>query len=336
MKKSKIILPALGLLLLSTTASVTGTVAWFTSVSTVNSGLSSFAVKRVGGNLALEVKTAADNSGNTVYGVGTQLSGDSVIYAANSFLTHGSYNHLNHKVGKPSNGAASAFTTFADSTADAATGSGENITPSPWCIEGADSNKYYYAVTWTYIFTYTYGSDETNVNLYFDVDSTITPTVADNSKALQTYKGFRMAFVSGSALGEDDLRNVVWAKNQTAANCKYIQDNTTVSITNDVPTYTNAGAYTPTSSNYDLIDSTNNNLTQIGESSTGAATRADYLGQFNRADAADVDDTIYVKVVAWYEGTDENVVNAASLDTVAAALSFYTRTAAAADTEHDV
>ena len=42
MKKSKIIVPALGLLLLSTAASVSGTVAWFTANRTYNTTISSF------------------------------------------------------------------------------------------------------------------------------------------------------------------------------------------------------------------------------------------------------------------------------------------------------
>lgn len=328
MKKTKIILPALGLLLLSTAASVTGTVAWFTSVSTVNSGLNSFAVKRVGGNLAIAIKTAADGA---TYGVGTALSqsGDSVVYASQTYLTHGSYDHVNHLVGKPTNGAASEFTTFADSTADSGT--------SPWCVAGADGNKYYYAVTWTLIFTYTYGSDEAQVNLYFDsAASTVTRTNSDAGD-LQTYKGFRLAFVSGKVAGASsstDLlgRNVVWAKNQTYDKCKFIDADTTI----DNGTYTSAGAYgtaNSTASATDLIDSTG--MTAISESSTGSATRTDYLGQFSRS-GSETEDIIYVKVVAWYEGTDENVVNAATLDTVASAMTFYTRTAEAADASHAV
>ena len=76
-------------------------------------------------------------------------------------------------------------------------------------------------------------------------------------------------------------------------------------------------------------------MTAISESTTGSATRTDYLGQFSRSNS-EAEDIIYVKVVAWYEGTDPNVVNAATLDTVASAMTFYTRTAAAADSSHSV
>ena len=50
MKKTKIVIPALGLLLLSTAASVTGTVAWFSSINTVTA--STMTIKAtVGANL---------------------------------------------------------------------------------------------------------------------------------------------------------------------------------------------------------------------------------------------------------------------------------------------
>lgn len=68
MKKTKIIVPALGLLLLGTAASVTGTVAWFSINSTVT--VSGMRVQtKVGNNLQI----AADNTNNSsdaVYGNG--------------------------------------------------------------------------------------------------------------------------------------------------------------------------------------------------------------------------------------------------------------------------
>ncbi len=58
MKKTKVIIPALGILLLSTAASVTGTVAWFTTNNTVSA--SSMAVKAVvNGNLNIVKGSAA-------------------------------------------------------------------------------------------------------------------------------------------------------------------------------------------------------------------------------------------------------------------------------------
>ena len=75
MKKTKIIVPALGLLLLSTAASVTGTVAWFSANATVSA--SSLQIKaNVDANLFIEngIVAAVDSVTHTT----TTLSGDGV------------------------------------------------------------------------------------------------------------------------------------------------------------------------------------------------------------------------------------------------------------------
>ena len=66
MKKSKIIAPALGVLILSTAASISGTVAWFTANNSVQ--VTGMSVKtRVGSNLLIaDISTA--NASDDVYG----------------------------------------------------------------------------------------------------------------------------------------------------------------------------------------------------------------------------------------------------------------------------
>ena len=83
MKKSKIIVPALAILVLSTAASITGTVAWFTAQNTFNTQVGEFAVVRTNGDLRV-VQTA---------GIGTSKSGDDIVVASNSKLTDGSFDH---------------------------------------------------------------------------------------------------------------------------------------------------------------------------------------------------------------------------------------------------
>ena len=60
MKKTKVIIPALGLLLLSTAASVTGTVAWFSANATVTA--SGMQVTAVSDNFFLEISTTQDGA----------------------------------------------------------------------------------------------------------------------------------------------------------------------------------------------------------------------------------------------------------------------------------
>lgn len=312
MKKSKIIIPALGMLLLSTAASVSGTVAWFTTVSTAQAEITSFAVRKLGGDLDYEVTA----------GTGTKKVTDSDPKSAITLagdqpaLCDSSYDHL-ALLDYKANSSATSFTALA---AD----------ESNWSVNGTDADDNpmvtYYAVSWSYTFTYTFGGDTTPVNLYLDSQgSTVTPTKnkdAADGHTEQTYKGFRIAFINSAA-----SRKVVWAKNQAAAQCKFIDSDTTVAYsgTPATATYTNNGVYTNANSGSaagDLLDSTG--LAPLAESAIGVATRTDYLGQFTAAT-----NTITVKCVAWFEGTDPNVINESEMDTVAAALNFYTRATAA-------
>lgn len=76
MKKSKIIIPALAVLTLSTAAAVSGTVAWFTASRTANVGVTSTVINPEG---ELQVKTVA--------GKATAISGNAgIVMATNSAL----------------------------------------------------------------------------------------------------------------------------------------------------------------------------------------------------------------------------------------------------------
>lgn len=83
MKKSKVIIPALGVLILSTAASVTGTVAWFTANRTATITAGEFAVVNTNDNLAVTLGA----------GVATAKASDTSIANSGS-LTDGSFNHL--------------------------------------------------------------------------------------------------------------------------------------------------------------------------------------------------------------------------------------------------
>lgn len=307
MKKSKIIIPALGMLILSTAASVTGTVAWFTTVSSATANITSFAVRKLGGDLDYVVAAGTGTEKVTPSDPKSsiQLTGD------NPALCDASYDHVNNVLYKANSNATSFSSAGAESV-------------SNWGVEGKDASNNdiitYYAVTWTYTFTYTFGGAGEAVNLYFDSQaSEITPTTitaAAGSQTEQTYKGFRIAFICGS-------RKVVWAGEQASGNCKYITSGTTISYPGGVPTYSGAGTYSNVNSDSatgDLLDSTG--VAIVAENSNGSAARADYLGQFTTGTGNNV---LTVKCVAWYEGTDPNVVNGSEMDRVAASLGFYTR-----------
>ncbi len=303
MKKSKIIIPALGMLLLSTAASVTGTVAWFTSVQTASASTTSFAVRKVGGELALVIKTAADGS---QYGTGTAKSGDAVtLTGTNPALCDASYDHVTAKKIYKANSSATSFSTLA--------------AESNWVVNGTDSNGdpmvTYYAVSWTFEFTYTFGGDTSDVNLYFDVANALLQgtqvTAATGSHTETTYKGFRIAFIT-------DSRTVVWAGGRDNADVDDLYYQTGTGTANKA-NYLDANSSTDQGT---LITGDRNNidLAAVAEDSTGSDDRADYIGTFTSAAS-----TLSVKCIAWYEGNDENVVNGARMDTTTATMAFYTR-----------
>ena len=323
MKKSKIIIPALGMLLLSTAASVTGTVAWFTSMQTGQAQITSFAVTKTGGSLATEF----------VAGVGTELTGTSPNYTGvalkgysttsdatdDVMLTHGSYNHATNSAYIPDD-SLTRFTPVAEPTS----GNGYQ-----WTVDGTESvaGKVYYAVSWTINFKYTYSSDHKDVYLYFDGSISGTPapsstfTHATNtagSGSENTYKGFRLAMVNGST-------RVIWAPGTSTAGDEQYQSNTTAGDTKS--SYGATNAYDASGS---LIDAAGYAHCKAGQLPNNPTQRADYIGTFTFASATNNVATISVKCVAWFEGNDSNVVDSASLDQVSATMGFYTRIAAAA------
>ncbi len=322
MKKSKIIIPALGMLLLSTAASVTGTVAWFTSMQTGSAEITSFAVTKTGGTLQTEL----------VVGNGTELNGSATegsivlkgtsttdVATDDAILTHGSYDHTSDSIWKP-NDALDTFTQAARPTSG---------TGYQWTVDGTSTaaGNIYYAVSWTINFNYTFSADTRNVYLFFDgsvgsgSSSTFTYTKADGTAVatgndvLNTYKGFRLAMVG--------TKKVIWAPGtSTVADEQYQSGSTKSSVT----AYGTHNTYVSTGS---LIDAAGYANAKSGTLNT-PTERADYLGtfQYSNANSTTKVCTLTVVCVAWYEGNDSNVVDTAELDKVSAALGFYTRIAA--------
>ena len=308
MKKSRIIIPALGMLLLSTAASVSGTVAWFTSMQTGTADISSFAVTKTGGNLTVEQEA----------GAGTALSGEAIVLGTNVNLTHGSYDHVNDIAYYP-NDIASACTAVARPTASA--------DYNNWALPGTE-DKVFFAVSWTINFKFEWGTSSNDVYLYFDgtvgtgATSTFTPkTLADGtptSSNLATYHGFRLAMIGTG--------KVIWAPGTDVVADEVYQTGTAIDsqgIYASSGTATTPNTYVSTGS---IIDKTG--LDADKSSPTPSTARADYLATFSRS-GSEATTEVSVVCVAWFEGNDDNVVDEAELDKVTATLGFYTRVAAA-------
>lgn len=306
MKKTKIIVPALGLLLLSTAASISGTVAWFTAQRTFSHVTDQFEVKKLDGALACTVTagvgTYVATSTTTVLakesaeGDVTSLTDASFDHGTTPTLYTDNEDNTDEATGIANPGADGNAYKAVDTLANA------ESTHSKWLATG----HIYYAFTWNLEFSYTFGSDTSSVNVFFNpttAASFLTRTQVTAGTGEST-TAFRIAFIASS--GE----KCVWAPNST---CNY--------YTTGVDTRSEyAASGILMNSTYcagaTLVASGTANATQIA--------KTEYLGTI-----ASGGSNLTVKCIAWYEGNDPALVNGVSMDKVAATMAFYSRTVGA-------
>ena len=144
MKKSKVIVPALGILMLSTAASISGSVAWFTAVRNFSANVGNFAVVKTVGDLKCSFTGfVGTTEGGAEGGYYKTLSVD-----ANTVLTDASFDHSDLKVAYPTD---STGTKFAEHTA---LGFSSKTTDEASVFRGTDKsgNKIYSALSLTMTF----------------------------------------------------------------------------------------------------------------------------------------------------------------------------------------
>ena len=300
MKKSKIIVPALGILLLSTAASVSGTVAWFTANRTYNASAGNFSVVSTGDNLNCTMAG----------GLGTQVnaSDDTVIELANNAykLTDASFDHLTEKFIIPDASGTKVDRSIAlGSAVLGASNTSNNL---------FRTDNVYSAFTWEMDFSVAFSSSSTkNVGLYLDLAN----SSFDGGGSPTTAKGFRMAFIPN---GSANAVKRVWADLETAAKSTYIAGDTAA----ETP-FAGTGAVTPSAYvSPALIDSAD--ATALPADGSATETTTNYLGKFICAAGTTVH--LQYKVVVWYEGSDENITNTSAstvYDTVSTSLAFAIR-----------
>lgn len=309
-KKSLIIAPALGVLLLASVGSVSGTVAWFSSVSQFDTSISQFAVTQLDGNLDCVMTPIAAKG--TVAGA----SDNTVAVKANAKMTHASYDHVTQKLFTVSSENANGYREVTDN----------------W-VARSSSPEVYWAVSWQMTFSYDFG-EETKANLFLDTTASVVRLSATaDSAAKETIKGFRIAFVglaagaSGSATttGSTTVTRI-WANQQASASCKYF-DNTTVAAAISAGTY-NAGTYMAegtggTAYASGIVNGSDNKVARPAEGTTTTIGGENYLGQFLKNGSTQ--QKLDFVCVAWFEGLDVNVMTGARMDSLIASMKFYTR-----------
>ncbi len=303
-KKSLLVVPALGVLMLAAAGSVGGTVAWFSSVSTFNTRVSSFGVGRLEGNLSCEVAAANGTvaNGTNAVAVGKQSIGD-------AFLTHGSVNHT---------AADGAVWTLDGSSSSVA----YKAVSSPWLYSTSllGGKYWYHAVSWTMSFEYKYGADITATKLYLSSACEITAEKVNSGDTENTFSeftklGFRIAFIANGSDSTGTLAPMVWApfvESATASAEGAYSGYTYVTGTSATASYT--------TSNFAYGEAS---FGTYASPATGTTPQVGYLGTFGTG-TANTSKTLNYTCIAWFEGTDANIVDDALMQKVTASLVFYT------------
>lgn len=319
MKKSKVIVPALAMIGLSSVASITGSVAWFTAQRTGRITTQDFVVTKVDGDLTLALTdgagTSCTDSGLT-HTVGV-ISGAKSKDVSFNPTSHQLYNAIDNATAFETIGNTSSYD---DAQAD-----------HPYLLSGTT----YYAFTWKVTISMNdTGLATSAMNVFFDyrtydsvnnVGSKMEASLQDgqSDQDKDTSKGFRIALISTS-------KTIVYAGLGTAAELKAIGEVETVLAEHAYGTApVNSGFSYFASDKYALgsvpaATATAKASYQVAKDSDAQGTqtaREDYLGSLVNTNATTR--TMDVWCVAWYEGTDSNVVNGATMEKVQASIGFY-------------
>ena len=350
MKKSKVIIPAMALLLFSTAASVTGTVAWFSSTRAFSTSANTFTVKEVEGGLNAVV---AGGVATTAYAEDDSTAVDYASTAkkiksnTNCYLTHGSFNP-DISTGNASKRQAwiidrepasdAAYYTSKGTLAEAEDTSDATHNWIDYTDTTTGSNAFYYvAFSWTIKFSYEFNAEAEDVGLYFDYGaSKLTVTPGSESSAYSTALGFRIAFMplvdaAGGANAAKDGKTCIWAVGTPAENNrKHVvgssrEDGVDSYDANSYIAGNNSSVSAP-----DTIywNNTYERAADANASANPAAAKAANKARPERLCTLTKNNNgnqVWVKCVAWFEGMDVNVVSGSRMDTIKANMSFYAR-----------
>lgn len=283
MKKSKVIIPALGILSLSTAAAVTGTVAWFTAARVKSFAMSGITAVNPESGLTI----ALENINNT------KVTGaDGTFDVAHSPLRDGSVDVANGKVYGSILGDDGEVTGYKDVTALVpATSSGTDHYYAGNVKVGSENKDIFYATEFKASFGLSRDGGYT-YNLFFDAEHSTVSTPTEGSGEISVLRGLRIGMKAGSEW-------FVWAPLTKDSDVKYVNSAVAAGATDEQLT---AGLTTLTDAN--LIKGAGAALPTTEIVSDGdAATRVEYLGQPKLATKLDV--TIYT----WFEGSDSAVIN---------------------------
>ena len=278
MKKSKIIVPALAVLCLSTAAAVSGTVAWFTADREASFTVNSTVINPEG-DMKVEltagfgtevitdssvVKMSKIQVGDTSYPVALRDASVDIFSVAGSMTAY--------RALIDGNGNAFDEVTSADV-----------VTAKTVAAEGETGTTYsvVYFVQWQATFTMPDKATTEKFDIFFNA--------RDSKNNAATTKAIDAAYRVGMYTAD---HQVVWAPQRTNTAINYVDSDTAGSYAEGTGTYSLSGAGVTTSAAVNKIDNSNK---------TNAQASNLYLGQVTGG----TEGGLTVNFVAWYEGLDE-------------------------------
>lgn len=295
-KKSKfVILPALATLVLTSVATVTGTAAWFSASRSVIANAGDFVAKNLSGNFTIQATGGVGTTATEDEGV----TNSRVTVNANTVMTDASYDiHSDVLYTKVLGDDAVTGYKVIGTTGKYATLNPTNLKAGSY-TETSTTKVVFYALTWSYTFTYEFKDTTKTMDLFLD-SAGASFTKATGGTLTDSGKGFRIGFIG-------DKKTILSADNET---------------THVTGTTTTADDYSKEDVKY--LGVTSQKAGDVADESN--KSRDDYLGTFKPT----TDGTsITLNVIAWFEGTDKNVVNEKDLEAVTCTFGFYAREGAA-------
>ena len=297
LKKSAVVIPALARIAVTAAASVSGTVAWFTAAKTVTATAGSF--------------QASYNDGNLSVTAGGWM-------ATTNMLGSGSLNQTILSIPDGKDVTVTEGVTFTDASYDLVTDTlysdkvkDDGLDPDEFESKGTSAkdnnqwvsdaaNKVVYGVVWNYTFTYKFGADIAN-----KYDLMFSPSKSSLTDSTDTGAGLRIALVGKDFDNGTNKNAVVFANKNYDTDAKQHISGI-------------GGEKTDYSSLY--IASGSSDVT-LDDKEVSHKNKQGYLGTFVPT-TANNDVTMDVRVVAWFEGTDNHVVSTQTLNNVSATLGF--------------
>lgn len=296
-KKSKfVILPALATLVLTGVASVTGTVTWFTANRAVSATSSSFQANNLTGGFTIK---ATGTSGLTSSDAGNATTSN-VFVDSNALLADASYNISSDKLFTKILEDDGTIKSYKEIGAyNALNSSAPNLAGKTKV--GENEKNVFYALTWSYTFTFNGTDQSKNTDLFIDTKSAQFTYTADPNKTADAAIAFRIGFIGNA----NSNAKIVLGNNDT---------NSYVSSTSATANYSN---------NYIKAGSFGTGVSALTTDNGDNTERPDYIRTFTPEAGKN---TITVNCIAWFEGTDTtNVNNEAALSAVSARYGFYVR-----------